>query len=43
MLSKAWDDITYPFQNFNGVAVEISEWISDFISHFIVDVITYPC
>ena len=35
--------ITYPFANFNGRAIEVWEWISNFISHFIIDVITYPC
>ena len=38
-----WDEITYPFPNFNGCTVEAWEWISNFIPHFIVDVITYPC
>ena len=32
----------YPFPNFKGVAVEVWEWIRDFISHFIMDVMTYP-
>ena len=27
---KVMDDITYPFQNFNGC----TEWLSDFIQHF---------
>ena len=30
-----WDKITYPFPNFNGAAVEVWEWISNFISHSI--------
>ena len=37
---KVWDEITYPFPNFN---VEVWEWISNFIPHFIGHVITYPC
>ena len=37
-----WDEITYPFQNFNGYTVEVWEWISNFIPHFIGRVITYP-
>ena len=43
MLGKVWDEITYPFLNFNGAAVEVLEWISNYIPHFIMDVITYPC
>ena len=35
---KVWDEITYPFPNFN----EVWEWMSNFIPHFIIDVITYP-
>ena len=38
--SKVWDEITYPFQNFNGCAVEFWEWISNFIPHMIMNVIT---
>ena len=40
---KVWNEITYPFINFNGVTVEVYEWISNFISHFTGQVITYPC
>ena len=29
-----WYEITYPIPNFNGVAIEVWEWISNFISHF---------
>ena len=43
MPSEAWDEITYPFPNFNGVTVEVPEWISNFIPYFIMDVITNPC
>ena len=42
MLKKVWDEITYPFPNFNGFTVEVWEWVSNFIQHFIMDVITYP-
>ena len=28
------DEITYPFLNFNGAAVEVKEWINKFIPHF---------
>ena len=38
-----WDEITYPFPNFNGATVEVWEWISDFIPHFNGRVIMYPC
>ena len=41
--NKVWDEITYPFSYFNGATVEVWEWISKFIPHFIMDVITYPC
>ena len=29
-----WDIFTYPFQNFNGTTIEVWEWISTSISHF---------
>ena len=29
-----WDEITYPFLNYNGATVEVKEWISNFIPHF---------
>ena len=38
-----WEQITYPFPNFNGCAVEVWELISNFVSHFIMDAITYSC
>ena len=38
-----WDEITYPFLNFNGATVEVEEWISNFILHFSGYVITHPC
>ena len=38
-----WGDITFPFQNFNNFAVEVCEWIMDFIQQFAMDVISYPC
>ena len=31
--SKVWDEITYPFPNFNGESVELWVWISNFIPH----------
>ena len=42
MPSKGWGEITYPFPNFNDCAVEVWEWISNFVPHFLIDVITYP-
>ena len=36
-----WDEITYPFPNFNGGTVEVREWISNFNPHFTEYVITY--
>ena len=41
MSSKVCDGITYSFLNFNGATVEVKEWISNFIPHIIMDVITY--
>ena len=38
-----WDEIAYPFLNFNGCTVEVYEYISNFIPHFMMDVIIYPC
>ena len=43
MSGKLWGEITSPFLNFNGATVEVWKWISSFILHFIIDVITYPC
>ena len=40
---KVWDDNPLSFPKLNICTVEIREWISNFISHFTVDVITYPC
>ena len=40
---NALDEITYPFPNFNGVAIEVLEWVSNFIPRFIMDVIAYLC
>ena len=38
-----WDEIIYPFLNFNGCSVEVGEWMINFIPHFTRLVITYPC
>ena len=40
---KVWDEITYPFPNFNSCTIEVWEWIGNFIPHFTEHVITYPC
>ena len=37
-----WDEITYPFQNFNECTALILEWISSFILHSNGDGVTYP-
>ena len=37
-----YDEIMYPFLNFNGCTVEVLEWISNFILHFTAHVISYP-
>ena len=39
---EMWDEITYPFPNFNGATVVFLELISHFIPHFMMGVITYP-
>ena len=41
MPCKVWDEPTGPFTNFNST-VEVWEWISKFIPHFMIDAITYP-
>ena len=41
MPSNVWDDISYPFPNFNGYTVEVWEWTIPL--HIIIDVITYLC
>ena len=38
-----WDEITYPFLNFNGATVEVWEWISNLIPYVTVRMIIYPC
>ena len=39
---KVWDEISFAFTNYNGRAVEVWEWISNFIPHFAGHVIIYP-
>ena len=43
MSSKVWVEITYPFSNCTGAAVEVCEWMNNIIPYVIIDVITYPC
>ena len=40
---EVWDEIIYPFPNFNGCTFEAWDRISNFNSHFSGNVITYPC
>ena len=39
---NVWGEITFPFPNFNGATVEVWEWISNFILHFIMDLVIHP-
>ena len=41
MPSKLWDDIIYPFPNLNIYTIAVWEWISNFIPHYVMHVITY--
>ena len=43
MSNEGSGEITYQFLKFNGYNVDVWEWIRNFIPHFIIDVITYPC
>ena len=40
---KMLHEITYPFSNFNGVAVEAWEWWRNFTQHFTGHAISYSC
>ena len=40
---KIRDEIDYALSNFNGCTLEVGESISNFIPHYTMDVITYPC
>ena len=37
-----WDEITYPFPNFNGATIVVWEWMNNFIPHFTRHAISYP-
>ena len=41
--NKLEDEITYQFLNFNGAAIEVWDWMSNFLSHFLMEVINFPC
>ena len=43
MPSKVWDEIIYPFLNYNGGNVEVKIWIGNLIQHFVMDASTYLC
>ena len=43
MSSNVGDEISYSSPNFDVCTVDILEWISHYILHFMMDVITYPC
>ena len=38
-----WDVLTHPCPNFYGSLIEVRVWISNYISLFYMDAITYPC
>ena len=37
------DEISYQFPSFNGTTFAVLEWISNFIPHFLMGIITWPC
>ena len=41
--NKVWGEIMYPSPNLKVAKVEVWEWLSNFIVHFLGRVITYPC
>ena len=43
MPSKVKYQITRPFQNFNSYTTEVQKQVSNFILHFTIGVIIYPC
>ena len=42
-MEKFKHDIAYLLSNFIGAIVEVWEWRSNFLPHFIGHVIVYPC
>ena len=43
MSNKVYDEITYPFPNFNSFPMEVWEWIRYFTPSFLMDVMTKQC
>ena len=41
MPCNVWNEIIYPFPNFSICTVEVWQWLSDFIPHILMGVITY--
>ena len=39
--NEVWDEITYPFPDSNDCAVEVWECISNFILHFVLDILIH--
>ena len=40
-MDKVWDDISYPFPNFNDAAVQVLKWKRDFFPMLTEHMITY--
>ena len=43
ILYIVWDEITYPFLNFNGCTVQLRECLSSYTARISRHVITFPC
>ena len=43
MPSIVWEEITYPFTNFNVYTIEVAKGMRNFIPYFAINVIDYPC
>ena len=39
---KEWDEIMFPFTNFNACKVEVWVWICNLITNLITGIVTYP-
>ena len=31
---KVWDEIIFPFPNYNGLTIDAWEWMGNFVTHF---------